>query len=192
MESYVIYLILAFLAGALVKTVDWLDDTKKSKNPIKYVLAILYGIAIGYLISLPQFSAIFLAALAAQVFARKVDTTAHKLGFLVAALSLIFFSFPTINPLLFFFFLIMAVLDEMDYIGRLRPLVEYRPFLKIAAFLPAVWGVWDYVFGIFIFDIGYEMITALTKSREEEAKASHPGGSRAVKTRNPKPRQRNP
>ncbi|MCI0504328.1 hypothetical protein L0Y65_06505 [Candidatus Micrarchaeota archaeon] len=163
--------LLAFIAGALVKTVDWLDDTKKSRNPIKYVLAILYGVAIGYLISVPQLSAIFIAALAAQVFARKVDTAAHRLGFLVAALSLLVFSFPTIDPLLFFFFLIMAVLDEMDYIGRFRPLVEYRPFLKIGALLPVVWGVWDYVFGILVFDIGYELVAALTKSREAEKAA---------------------
>jgi hypothetical protein len=179
--------VIALIAGALVKTVDWLDDTKKSKNPVKFLLAALYGAAIGYLISLPQLSAIFLAALAAQIVARKVDTTAHRLGFVVAALSLFAFSFPTVEPLLFLFFAIMAVLDEMDYLGRLRPLVEYRPFLKIGSIIPLAWGAWGYFAGIIAFDIGYEAVTILTKSREAEANASARPASpaRPAKNRNP-------
>jgi len=177
---------IAFIAGALVKTVDWLDDTLKSRHPVKYLLAIFYGIAIGYLISVPQLSAIFLAALAAQILGRKVDTAAHKLGFAAATLSLLAFGFPTIEPLLFLFFMVMALLDEMDYIGRLRPLVEYRPFLKIGSLVPVAWGAWEYFVGIIIFDIGYEMITALTKSREEEAKQSALR-ARTPRTRNSKP-----
>ncbi|MFH0885369.1 MAG: hypothetical protein V1861_06695 [Candidatus Micrarchaeota archaeon] len=160
--------IIAFISGALVKTVDWLDDTKKSKSPVKYLLGALYGLLIGYLIGRASFSLIFLAALAAQVFARKVDTTAHKLGFLVAAVSLLYFSFPTIDAGLFILFLALAFLDEMDYIGKLRWVAEYRPFLKIGALLPAIFGVWDYFFGIIVFDIGYELVATLTRSREKE------------------------
>jgi xanthosine utilization system XapX-like protein len=161
--------IIAFLAGALVKTVDWLDDTKKSKSPVKYLLGAVYGLLIGYMIGKASFSLIFLAALTAQVFARKVDTTAHKLGFLVAAVSLLWFSFPTIDAGLFILFLALAFLDEIDYIGKLRPINEYRPFLKIGALLPAlVFGIWDYFFGIIIFDIGYELVATLTHSGGQE------------------------
>ncbi len=163
--------LIAFTAGVLVKTVDWMDDTLRSRNPAKYALAAIYGALIGYIIGTTPFSLIFLAALAAQVFARKVDTAAHRLGFLIAALSLLVFSFPAIDPLLFFFFLALAVLDEADYIGRLRPLVEYRPFLKLGSLVPALWGVWDFFLGIIVFDIGYEIVAALTKEREGEAKA---------------------
>lgn len=173
---------LAFIAGVLVKTVDWMDDTLKSRNPVKYLLAAAYGLAIGFIIGKAAFSLIFLAALAAQVFARKVDTAAHRLGFLVAAISLLYFSFPTIEPLLFIFFLALAFLDEMDYIGRLRPLVEYRPFLKLGALVPGLWGVWDFFFGIIVFDVGYELITVITKSRELEQEE---GASAA-----PKPKKR--
>ncbi len=160
--------IIALISGALVKTVDWLDDTKKSKNPAKYLLGALYGLLIGYLIGRASFSLIFLAALAAQVFARKVDTAAHKIGFIVAAISLLWFSFPTIDGGLFILFLALAFLDEIDYIGKLRPLNEYRPFLKLGALLPGiVFGRWDYFFGIIIFDIGYELVATLTHSRAE-------------------------
>jgi len=160
--------IIAIISGALVKTVDWLDDTKKSKSPVKYLLGALYGLLIGYLIGRASFSLIFLAALAAQVFARKVDTTAHKIGFLVAAISLLWFSFPTIDGGLFILFLALAFLDEIDYIGKLRPINEYRPFLKLGALLPGImFGRWDYFFGIIIFDIGYELVATLTHSRAE-------------------------
>jgi len=78
----IIYLVVALVAGFLVKIVDWLDDERKSKHPVKYFFAILYGLLVGYIIGAAPFSGIFIAALIAQVFARKVDTTAHELGFL--------------------------------------------------------------------------------------------------------------
>ncbi len=172
---------LAFLAGTLVKIVDWMDDTLHSRNPLKYAFALAYGILIGFIIGKAAFSLIFLAALAAQVFARKVDTAAHKLGFLTAAISLLIFSFPAIEPLLFLFFLAMAFLDEADYVGRLRPLVEYRPFLKAGALVPAIWGAWDYFFGIILFDAGYELVTLVTRSRELEREAAAGAKKRAKK-----------
>ena len=59
--------VLALVAGIVVKVVDWLDDNRKSKSPVKYLLAIIYGALIGYLISVAPFSALFLAAVVAQV-----------------------------------------------------------------------------------------------------------------------------
>lgn len=164
----------AFISGVLVKSVDWLDDTKKSKSPLKYALGALYGILLGFLIGHAPFSLIFLAALAAQVFARKVDTAAHKLAFIVAAISLLWFSFPAIDPGLFILFLALAFLDEIDYIGRLRWLTEYRPFLKAGALIPALFlGRWEYFFGIIVFDIGYELVATVTheKAAKEAAEA---------------------
>jgi len=158
--------VLALVAGILVKVVDWLDDDRKSKGPVKYALAIVYGAIIGYLISVAPFSALFLAAVVAQVFARKIDTVAHQLGVLASAIAIAFFGFPALDVPLFAFFLVFAFLDEADYIGRMRPLVEYRPFLKIAALAPAVWRRWDYFAAIIAFDVGYEVYRLLKKDKK--------------------------
>ncbi len=154
---------LAFVAGFLVKCVDWLDDDRKSKSPSKYAIAVVYGLLIGYIIGASTFSVLFLAALVAQVFARKVDTTAHRIGFITSAIAMVFFGFPPIDAALFAFFLLLAFLDEADYIGWLRPLVEYRPFLKVGAFVMLAAGRWDYFAGIMLFDIGYLLFPALQK-----------------------------
>jgi hypothetical protein len=171
--------ILAFIAGFLVKCVDWLDDDRKSKSGYKYVIAIVYGILIGYIIGVSTFSVLFLAALVAQVFAKKVDTTAHMIGFIAAAVAIVFFGFPYIDLGLFAFFLVLAFLDDADYIGWLRPLTEYRPFLKAGAFVMLAFGRWDYFVGIMLFDIGYLLFQVL--AQKMQPKTSKP------RTRNTKP-----
>jgi len=157
---------LAFFLGIIVKAVDWLDDTKKSKNPLKYLFAIIYGLGIGYLISTASFSMLFLAAVVAQVFAKKIDTAAHRLGVLATALGILSFGFPPFDPAVFVYFLVFAFLDEADYIGKLRPLTEYRPFLKVAAFAFILLGRWDYFAGIIAFDVGYELFRLLQTNKK--------------------------
>jgi hypothetical protein len=166
--------ILAFIAGFLVKWVDYLDDDRKSKSNYRYIIAIAYGILIGYIIGASTFSVLFLAALVAQVFAKKVDTTAHIVGFLAAAVAIMFFGFPPIDLGLFAFFLLLAFLDDADYIGWLRPLAEYRPFLKAGAFIMLAVGRWDYFVGIMLFDIGYLLFQALSL-RAGAPRISKPG-----------------
>lgn len=159
MEVYII----AFIAGLFVKAVDWLDDDWKSKHPAKYLLAIAYGFMLGYLIAFAPFAALFLAALLAQVFARKVDTLAHRLGFVVAALSLVYFGFPFLDIALVTGFLFLAFLDEVDFVGKLRPLNNWRPFLKLGALAPAVVGDWSFFIGIMLFDVGYHTVDWIGK-----------------------------
>jgi len=156
MLNIITALALAFVAGLVVKTVDWIDDERKGKNLLKWPLAVIYGIAIGYLISQASFSTLFLAALFAQVFAGKIDTHTHVLGFAIAMFSLFFFGVPQPEPLLFLFFALLAFLDEAEFMGRLHPLMEYRPFLPLgAALLVIPLGRFDYFLGIIAFDIGY-------------------------------------
>ena len=88
-----IYLLSA-IAGVLVKAVDFIEDSKKGKNIIKWPLSLAYGIIIGYLISQTPFSMIFLAALFAQLLAGKIDTSAHGVGFTLAVLSIPYFGIP--------------------------------------------------------------------------------------------------
>ena len=164
MLDLVIALVLALLAGICVKAVDWIDDEKKGRYAIKWPLALIYGGLIGYLISQASFSTIFLSALFAQVFARKIDTHTHVLGFGFAVLSLVYLGFPAISIELFVFFAIAAYLDEARYFGRLRGLIEYRPFLKIAALAMLAFGRLDYFLGIMAFDIGYIAADKILKS----------------------------
>jgi len=149
--------VIALIAGFCVKIVDWVDDDKKGKNPIKWPLAILYGLLIGYLISTASFSVLFLAAVVAQVFARKIDTRAHILGVAVTAISMLYFGLAPIPYNFFAYFLILAFLDEADFIGKLRPLEKYRIVLKVGALLMVLVGRWDFFAGIIAFDIGYEL-----------------------------------
>lgn len=166
--------VLAFVAGFIVKAVDWLDDDKKSRHPLKYALGAVYGALIGHLIAAATFSVLFLAALVAQVFARKIDTAAHRVGFLTAALSLLFFGVPVLDLRLFIYFLVFAFLDEVDFIGRLRPLTEYRLFLKIGALVPILMGRWDYFAGIMAFDIGYWIFEYILATKTGKPKKRKP------------------
>ncbi len=159
-----IHFVLAFVAGVLVKLVDWMVDDRKKDSVLKYPIAVAYGLMIGYLIGNASFSVLFLAALIAQVFARKIDTVPHKIGFAVAILSLLAFGFPPLDIPLFAFFLILAFLDEADFIGKLHPITEYRVILKAGALAMLIFGRWDYFAGIICFDIGYEALRRLTRN----------------------------
>lgn len=166
-----IYFLLAFLAGVIVKAVDWMDDDAVGNHPAKYPLAILYGCLIGYIIALSPISMLFLAAVAAQVFAKKVDTTAHRIGLAAVMLVVLAIGIPPIDMPLFILFLAAAFLDEVDYVGKLRFITDWRPFLKVAALVYAIWGGWDYFIGIIVFDIGYELFRLISAKKAPEGAA---------------------
>ncbi|MFH0737189.1 MAG: hypothetical protein V1827_00970 [Candidatus Micrarchaeota archaeon] len=188
--DFLVLLALAFFAGLLVKIVDWLDDVRKAPLWVKIPPAMVYGVLIGYLIASAPFSVIFLAALLAQVFARKVDTHAHRIGFVIAALSLIYLGFPSFDLVLLGAFLLLAFLDEIDFVGFLRPLNDLRPFLKIGALAPAVVGNWSYFAGIISFDIGYLLVAKIIEEPQKSGPAPKPG--KAPKARYGKRATRNP
>ena len=157
---------LAFLAGIIVKMVDWLEDDKKSKHKSKYLLAVVYGGLVGYLIANASFGILFLAALIAQVLSKKIDTFSHRLGFLTAFLVTVFYQIPEIDLLVFGYFIVLAFLDEIDCVGMLRPLTEYRPFLKLGPVPFIFLGRPDYFIGIIAFDIGYELFKTLQNNKK--------------------------
>jgi hypothetical protein len=170
-------LLLAFCAGIIVKAVDWMDDDQIADHPAKYPLAALYGTLIGYMIAVSPFSILFLAAVAAQVFATKVDTTAHRIGLAAAMLVILAIGIPVIDIPVFIIFLVAAFLDEIDYVGNLRPLTEWRPFLKCAALAFALFGRYEYFLAIVAFDVGYELfrfIASKSGAKKPETKGSKP------------------
>ncbi|MBN1169755.1 hypothetical protein JXA56_01915 [Candidatus Micrarchaeota archaeon] len=160
------HFVLAFLAGIIVKIVDWLEDDKKSRHKSKYFMAAIYGCLIGYLIANASFGILFLAALFAQVLSRKIDSFAHRLGFLTAFIVILFYQLPDINILIFGYFVVLAFLDEIDYVGILRPFNEYRPFLKLGPIPFVFLGRPDYLIGILAFDLGYELFKTLQNNKK--------------------------
>lgn len=178
-----VFFALAFLAGFLVKIVDWMDDEKKRPVFFKLPLAFAYGILIGYVISAASFGLLFLGALLAQVLARKIDTISHRFGFLVAILSLLYFGFPGIELISLLYFVILAFLDEEDYIGKLRLLAELRPFLKIGALAMVFFGRLDYFIGIALFDIGYVLFSSVSNSIKAKKEKPGYGGRAGVRTK---------
>lgn len=173
LSVYILQFFLALLCGISVKIVDYLDDDLKSKNPIKFVLAIIYGILLGYLIGNSSFSLVFLAALIAQALARKIDTRAHQLGFLVAVLSLLVFSFPTLDWSLFVLFVVAAFLDEIEFVGALNVFTRYRLFLIIATVIStAVTSKIDYLIAIVLFDLGYVGINSILSKKYKNKKTT--------------------
>ncbi len=169
MLDIVLAIILAFLSGLIVKSVDFIDDELKGKYLIKWPLALIYGGIIGILISQASFSTIFLSALFAQIFARKIDTHTHVFGFAIALFSLFYLGFPSIEIMLFMFFAFLAFLDEIEMVGKYKFISEYRPFLKIGALLLIPFGKFDYFLAIMAFDIGYLLLTQ-TANRFYKAK----------------------
>lgn len=154
-----LFYIIAFLAGFLVKAVDWIEDEKKGRGRGKYLLALLYGLMLGYLLSFAPFSLLFLATLIAQLFAGKIDRPSHELGAAVATITLLFFGFPTLQFLPFTFFFILAFADELRLPQPFAVLTKYRLFLKIGAALFILIGRWEYFAGILAFDIGYTLFS---------------------------------
>jgi hypothetical protein len=165
------FLLLAFCAGIIVKAVDWMDDDQTLAHPAKFPLAVLYGSLIGYLIAVSPFSVLFLAAVAAQVFAKKFDTTAHRIGLASAMVIILLLGVPQLETAVFLLFLVAAFLDEIDYVGNLRWMNHWRPFLKVAALSFMFLGRADYFIAIVAFDLGYEafrVVSALPKGKDSK------------------------
>ena len=155
--------ILAFLSGALVKIVDELDDRK---NKVVYLFALVYGAAIGYIISSSSFSMLFLGALLAQLIAKKIDKPSHTVGFLFAICSMVYLGLPRFEFLNLGIFLVLAFLDEQVFrkpLAALNSLSHYRAFLKIGALFFALFGRVDYLIAILLFDGAYLIIDRASK-----------------------------
>ena len=125
--------IAAILAGAGIKTVDYIEDELKGKNIWKWPLAIIAGVCMGAVLSLSTVATLFLAIIAAQVFMGKVDNPAHGLAVGVAVAVPIVMGMQLNGIELFLPFYFVAALDEVEFAGFLKPMWDYRLWLKGAA-----------------------------------------------------------
>lgn len=151
--------IIVVITGILVKLVDQLEDASpKGKrfnllNNLKYLLAIAYGVLIGYVIVFSSFSTLWLAVLLAQLVTGKIDCVSHFLGFFTAVGIALVLGISNFQSLDFFVFFIFASFDETKFI--LFPGREFRLWLKFATLFYGLLGRWDYFVAIMLFDSAY-------------------------------------
>lgn len=146
----------AVVSGGAIKVVDFIEDEKGGKGFIKWIMALVAGLAYAFLLSFSPATSLFLAILAAQVFMAKVDKVSHGLAVLVAIVISIFYGLGIMDMWLLLAFFILACIDEIPLTGDLAPLGEYRLWLKGGALcIGLITGMWAYFLLLMAFDMAY-------------------------------------
>lgn len=146
----------AIIAGAAIKQVDFLEDQKKGKHWVKWPLGIIAGLAVGYILAFSPASVLFIAIIGAQVLMGKIDKPVHGLAVVVAAAIPFIFGMQWVNVELLLPFFVVAALDEVEFEGGLKPMREYRLWLKGATFVAGiVSGIWVFFITLMCFDLAY-------------------------------------
>lgn len=159
-------LLVSFIAGFLVKTVDLSSDHRLRLNLIsKTLIAVLYGFFIAYLISVVNiFPELWLGILIGVVFAGKVDSIGHYIGLGSCLFFLSILGLPRVNPLLLIIFITICIIEEYinDNISVkkskkvLSKFLEVRPFLEVSALVSSViLNNYLIVLLLLSFDVGY-------------------------------------
>jgi hypothetical protein len=146
----------AVVSGGAIKFVDFVEDEKKGKGAIKWIMAAVAGIAYAYLLSFSAASSLFLAILAAQVFMGRVDRVSHGIAVFVAIIASLFYGMGMLDIQLLLAFFLLAAIDELPMAGALEPLGEYRLWLKGGALcVSLITGLWSYFVLLMAFDMAY-------------------------------------
>lgn len=146
----------AVISGGSIKVVDFIEDEKGGKGFLKWIMALIAGIAYAYLLSFSPATGLFLAIMAAQVFMAKVDKVSHGLAVMVAIVLAVFFGFPLPDLWLLLAFFMLSCIDEIPLTGDLAPLGEYRLWLKGGTLcIGLITGAWGYFILLFAFDMAY-------------------------------------
>lgn len=155
-------IVAAAVAGGAIKHVDFLEDQKKGKGVEKWPLWILAGLAIGYLLAFSPASILFVAIIAAQVLMGKIDKPVHGAAIIIAAVVPFFFGMGWAEIGLLLPFFAVAALDEVEFAGLLKPMRDYRLWLKGTALAVGVGsGAWAYFIALMAFDLAYLGVSKL-------------------------------
>ena len=161
---------LAFFTGLVVKTADYLEDTKKEKNKFKLVfIGTVYGLLI-FLMAyyFPIIAPICLGTVLGLILFGKIDKLSHRVATTLAILLTLILVPQAINILLAFFVTI-NILEEgfNDYFDKhklknkiLHHFATSRPLLEISALIVSIilWQ-WEIFLAMIFFDIAYLTIT---------------------------------
>ncbi|MEW5996412.1 MAG: hypothetical protein AB1657_02335 [Candidatus Micrarchaeota archaeon] len=146
----------AVISGGAIKVVDFIEDERGGKGFIKWIMALIAGLAYAYLLSFSAASGLFLAIIAAQVFMAKVDKVSHGLAVMVAVVASLFFGIGMIDLWYLLAFFILACIDEIPLTGDLAQLGEYRLWLKGGTLsVGLITGAWTYFILLVAFDMAY-------------------------------------
>ncbi len=156
------YLLAAIIAGGAIKHVDSLEDKKAGKGWIKWPLGIIAGLAMGYILAFSEASILFIGIIAAQVLMGKIDKPVHGLSVVIAASFPFIFGIDWTGVQLLLPFFIIASIDEIEFQGILKPMREYRLWLKGATFaIGAYSGLWIFFITLMSFDLAYLGVSKL-------------------------------
>ncbi len=146
----------SLVSGGAIKSVDFIEDERKGRSLLKWPLAVIAGLAFGYVLSFSPASSMFLAILAAQVFMGKVDRVAHGAAVTLAVLTAFLYGLGPLDLQLLVAFFILSALDELPLAGVLAPLAEYRLWLKGGTLcVGLILGAWSYFVLLMAFDMAY-------------------------------------
>jgi len=167
---YITIIILAFFTGLIVKTADYLEDTKKEKNKLILItIGIIYGLLI-FLMAyyFPTIAPIWLGTVYGLILFGKIDKLAHRIATTITFVLMLLFFTEAISFLLVLF-IIINILEELmnDYFDKhklknkkLQNFAVSRPLLEISAFIISIILLQFEIFiAILFFDIAYLIIT---------------------------------
>ena len=159
-------LIISFIIGFLVKTVDNAEEHGLKMNRLlKIILGLVYGILLGWLVSFVPIPGFWIGIIIGLIVSGKIDSESHYAGMVGIVLSLLFFGFPAINWWIVLITMIICyaeewvndeIVDKKKVIGFLAKLLSLRPLLEITAAILAVIYLDINIFLLLLFfDIGY-------------------------------------
>ena len=152
----------AIIAGGGIKHVDYIEDKKKGEGVLKWPLGILAGLCMGYILAFSPAAILFVGIIAAQVLMGKIDKPVHGLAVVLAAAVPFLLGMEWANSGLLLPFFAVAALDEVEFAGALRPMRDYRLWLKGTTLaVGAISGVWSYFVVLMAFDLAYLGVSKL-------------------------------
>ncbi len=140
-------LILAFLLGYIIKTVDNAVDENKKTH---FIFVILYGLILGFLLHQENFFNLGIGLILAQIFSKKIDAIEHVFGVGLGILILFYLGIPNINFPIILGFLIFGIIDEWVSDNKKFPRI-FSDIFSLSIFFIS----WDYFLYLIFFDLGY-------------------------------------
>jgi len=116
----------------------------------------------GYILAFSPAAILFVGIIGAQVLMGKIDKPVHGLAVVLAAAVPFFMGMGWENTALLLPFFVVAALDEVEFAGILKPMRDYRLWLKGTTLaVGAISGVWSYFVILMAFDLAYLTVSKL-------------------------------
>lgn len=165
---FIIFFILSFLAGSLVKLTDDIEDNLNIHRLYAIPTGLSYGFVMGYLMLIDiDASFLFGGITLGCLIAGKIDSRGHYFG-ISAILTVIFLYGLRLSPLVLLI-AILAALDEIKdliHIPKFMDFIfEYRLILKLGILILVILKIMglNALIALFAFDIAYILTDKITR-----------------------------